>query len=286
MEHAVPREAIKDLIRKSWQNARRWAAPERLRRYRSLLFQLYVLAALLAFSILALAASVTEYLEFDLEATRELQSEIPPGFGLMMQAISWPGYTIQAVIIVALVVILLSAMGLRWEALTALFAAGSSTAINYMIKIVIRRPRPTGDLVDVFQTLDSYSFPSGHVMFYTAFFGFLLFLAFILPRRSLQRTLTMVFLALMISLVGFSRMYLGEHWASDVIGGYLLGSLALLLTIEFYRWGKTRYFTGQPLIPDTGYYEEEDPYFDPKAIARGVAPDERDSTRPRPKQRT
>lgn len=281
----MPREEIKDLIRKGWRNARRWAAPERLRRYRSLLFQLYVLAALLAFSILALAASVTEYLAFDLEATRELQSEISPGFGLMMQAISWPGYTIQAAVVVAVVVILLSALGLRWEALATLFAAGSSTTINYVIKIAIRRPRPTGDLVDVFQILDSYSFPSGHVMFYTTFFGFLLFLAFILPRRSLQRTLAMVFLAVMIALVGFSRMYLGEHWASDVIGGYLLGSLALLLTIQVYRWGRARYFTDQPLIPDTGY-EEGDPPFDPKAIARGVAPDERDSTRPRPKQRT
>jgi undecaprenyl-diphosphatase len=49
-----------------------------------------------------------------------------------------------------------------------------------------------------------------------------------------------------IALIGMSRIYLGEHWFSDVVGAYLLGSIALVIMIFFYRWGKTRYFVHQP----------------------------------------
>jgi undecaprenyl-diphosphatase len=49
--------------------------------------------------------------------------------------------------------------------------------------------------------------------------------------------------------MGMSRIYLGHHWFSDVMGAYLLGSLWLALTIRFYRWGKTRYFIRQPVAP-------------------------------------
>jgi undecaprenyl-diphosphatase len=57
----------------------------------------------------------------------------------------------------------------------ALIAAVFSTAINVLVKDLIQRPRPTPDLVNVFATLTSYSFPSGHVMFYL---GFLVLLGF------------------------------------------------------------------------------------------------------------
>lgn len=55
----------------------------------------------------------------------------------------------------------------------ALAAALFSTAINVLVKDLIQRPRPTSNLVNVFATLKSYSFPSGHVMVYLGFFGFI-----------------------------------------------------------------------------------------------------------------
>jgi undecaprenyl-diphosphatase len=60
----------------------------------------------------------------------------------------------------------------------------------------------------------------------------------------------LVFLALLIALVGISRVYLGEHWPSDVFGAYLLGSLWLTLTVYVYRWGKPRFFKNQPLAKE------------------------------------
>ena len=97
--------------------------------------------------------------------------------------------------------------------------------------------------------LNSYSFPSGHVMFYVGFFGFVAFLVFSLLKPSMKRTLILVFINLWIVLIGVSRISLGEHWASDVLGAYLLGSLTLVAIVQLYLWGKTRFFVNQPVAP-------------------------------------
>jgi undecaprenyl-diphosphatase len=97
------------------------------------------------------------------------------------------------------------------------------------------------------ETLSSYSFPSGHVMYYVGFLGFLGFLVFSLMKPSVKRSLLLLLIGIPILLIGISRIYLGEHWASDVLGAYLLGSLTLVASLQLYRWGKTRFFVHQPV---------------------------------------
>jgi undecaprenyl-diphosphatase len=87
-------------------------------------------------------------------------------------------------------------------------------------------------------------------MFYIGFYGFLWFLIYTLLKRSWLRTLLLILLSTLIALVGISRIYLGQHWASDVLGAYLLGSLCLVAEIELYRWGKSRFFVRQPVAPE------------------------------------
>jgi membrane-associated phospholipid phosphatase len=116
-----------------------------------------------------------------------------------------------------------------------------------LVKDLIGRPRPTADLVNVVARLQDYSFPSGHVMYYLGFLGFIGFLVFSLLKPSLKRSLLLVIIGIPVVLIGVSRIYLGEHWASDVLGSYLLGSLTLVAIIQFYRWGKTRFFVHQPV---------------------------------------
>jgi undecaprenyl-diphosphatase len=84
-------------------------------------------------------------------------------------------------------------------------------------------------------------------MFYLGFFGFIGFLAFSLLKPSLKRSALLVFIGALVALIGISRIDLGQHWASDVLGAYLLGSLTLAVIIQFYRWGKTRFFVRQPV---------------------------------------
>jgi membrane-associated phospholipid phosphatase len=55
----------------------------------------------------------------------------------------------------------------------------------------------------------------------------------------------------MVALIGVSRIFEGQHWASDVLAAYLLGSVWLSGSIAIYRWGKPRYFANQPTAKET-----------------------------------
>ena len=138
-------------------------------------------------------------------------------------------------------------LGLHWETVMTLAAALLSTGVNVLVKDLVQRPRPGVSMVNVIDVLNSYSFPSGHVMYYLGFLGFIGFLVFSLMKPSLKRGFFLVLIGFPVLLIGISRIYLGEHWASDVLGAYLLGSLTLVVTIQLYRWGKTRFFVHQPV---------------------------------------
>lgn len=239
-----PVEKIKKDVQ---QVARAESAPAPARRYRAVLFQGVLLLIAIAFGILTFLVKTTPSFAIDLQITRSIQQINFPSFSLLMSVISWAGFGPQVIIITGLIILLIYVLGLQWEAVAALIAAIFSTMINVLVKDLIGRPRPAADLVNVVATLHDYSFPSGHVMYYLGFLGFIGFLVFSLLKPSLKRSLLLVILAIPIVLIGVSRIYLGEHWASDVLGSYLLGSLTLVAIIQFYRWGKTRFFVHQPV---------------------------------------
>lgn len=241
-----PAKAIKDALQ---QEAREETAPPGLRRYRTVLFQVVLFSSFIVFLFLAFLARTTPFFPIDLQITRAIQSIDSPIFDGLMRLISWPGFSPNSLIITLLIALVLYLYGLHWEAVTALLASLLSGLTNQLVKILIQRPRPSGDSVDVFAVLDSYSFPSGHVMFYTILFGFLWYLAYTLVKTSLLRGLLLVLLGSLILGVGASRIYLGQHWASDVLGAYLLGGLILAGIILLYQWGKTRFFVRQPIAP-------------------------------------
>ena len=239
-----PAEKMKEEVH---QAARAESAPAPVRRYRAVLFQGVLLLIAIAFGILTFLVKTTPSFAIDLQITRSIQLINFPYFSLLMSLISWAGFGPQVMIITGLIVLLIYVLGLQWEALTALIAALFSTVINVLVKDLIGRPRPAADLVNVVARLHDYNFPSGHVMFYLSFFGFIGFLAFSLLKPSIKRSLLLVLVGGLVALIGVSRIDLGQHWASDVLGAYLLGSLTLVVIIQFYRWGKTRFFVRQPV---------------------------------------
>lgn len=99
-------------------------------------------------------------------------------------------------------------------------------AINRIIKFIVKRPRPDKIYHMIVET--NYSFPSGHSM--SAMAGYGLWIIELKNSEWRYKKVGMIFLAVMIFLIGLSRIYLGVHYFSDVIGGFLL-SLSYILFI-------------------------------------------------------
>lgn len=97
-------------------------------------------------------------------------------------------------------------------------------ALNAVLKAIVQRPRPEG-----FRLVaeSGYSFPSGHSMVAMAFFGLLIWMIWRYHKRDAMRVVWCAFFALVIVAVGLSRIYLGVHYASDVLAGFCV-SLAWL----------------------------------------------------------
>ena len=221
------------------------------RRYRAAVFQAYLIIAVVVFIILAVIAKTVAYFTFDVTITRAVQGIHAGWFDALMRALTWIGFPPQAWVITLGVLLFLYVSGLKWEAVLTFASVSGSSALGLGLKVLIDRPRPSADLVAVINQLNDYSFPSVHVLFFTTFFGLLLFLAYTLLRHSWWRTLLLAMLFGMVAMVGTSRIYVGQHWASDVIAAYLLGSVWLALSMLVYRWGKPRFFVAQPVAKET-----------------------------------
>jgi membrane-associated phospholipid phosphatase len=178
----------------------------------------------------------------DVAITREFQENPTPWLNWLMIAVSFWGN--QAIIFSALIfltALVFWIVRLRLEALLIVSVSIISEIINTLIKLLVSRPRPTAQLVDVFQYATGQSFPSGHVMSYVAFWGLLFSLGLILFKRDRWwHYLLLIIPAFFVILVGPSRIYLGDHWASDVLGAYLFGGLLLGIALWIYLRLKER----------------------------------------------
>lgn len=98
--------------------------------------------------------------------------------------------------------------------------------VNFIIKSIVRRPRPTE-----YRIIDQsgYSFPSGHSMVSMAFYGFLIYLVFKHIKNKYIKIPIIILLVAIIPCVGISRIYLGVHYTSDVLAGFLLGLAYLII---------------------------------------------------------
>ncbi|MBF6612735.1 MAG: phosphatase PAP2 family protein [Chloroflexi bacterium] len=193
-----------------------------------------------AAGVLAVLARRYRYFPADIGITRLLQKPNSKLYDALMQAVSDLGWRWISVGTRASVVTLMWAAGFRMESAFTL-STWSGDVLTGLIKTPVQRPRPTRDLVRVVSDLKEASFPSGHVVHYVTFYGFLFYLGFTQLKQRWFRTALLTFLAGIILLVGPSRIYMGQHWPSDVGGAYLVGMLWLGLTIIAYLETKANY---------------------------------------------
>lgn len=117
------------------------------------------------------------------------------------------------------------------EALLLLLAFGLGHGANSLLKLIFQRQRP--QLWEVLARPDSYSFPSGHAMSSMMVYGVAaLLLVRLFPRF---RRVWVVSAALWILLIGFSRIYLGVHWLSDVVAGFAAGFAFVYAVARWHR---------------------------------------------------
>ena len=102
--------------------------------------------------------------------------------------------------------------------------------LNYVLKILFSRNRPA-DINLIVET--GFSFPSGHAMISLGIYGFLIYLLLSSDKNKISKIIGTVSLVLLIFLIGISRIYLGVHYATDVIAGFVISASYLLLFIRF-----------------------------------------------------
>lgn len=131
--------------------------------------------------------------------------------------------------IIVFVVILFVIIVRNCHALFLVVSSIDCLLLTTIFKHLIGRSRPTG--LKLIQQ-GGYSFPSGHTMFAVCIYGYLFYLAITKIKNKILRYSVSILLLLVILSIGVSRIYVGVHFASDVLAGYLLGICYLLLLIE------------------------------------------------------
>jgi membrane-associated phospholipid phosphatase len=215
-----------------------------------------------AFVALTFAVEGTPYLPIDLTIAHAVQSVQLPGLDALLKFVGWFGYPPQVNVEMALIFLALWFLHQRWEAVSFAFATVGIAVVGVMFKLAVDRPRPSPNLIRVLNpALDGghQSYPAGHVEVYIATLGILLYMLWVRPVHRPWQTILMIILGGMILLIGPSRIYVGEHWFSDVLGALLLGLIWLLLSIRLYEWGRGRVLVSKARAPGPGAERQKIP---------------------------
>lgn len=204
----------------------------------------------------------TQFFPGDKIIARNLQKQQNPWLRRFMIGISEIGFLKLSTPITVGTAAIFWALRFRLEAIFVLLTS-TSGILNQIVKRLIKRPRPTEELVTVARVINEPSFPSGHVMHYINFFGLLNYLLVTNWRSGRLRNFIVAINTSLIALIGPSRVYLGAHWPSDVMAGYVYGGLwfggLMTIYLRIKSWihplvGKTP----EPLKPLQQPGEDED----------------------------
>jgi undecaprenyl-diphosphatase len=195
--------------------------------------------SLIVFSFLAFSISAKKTLQFDSAIISFVQGFESPGLTSIMKLFSIIGDT-PAVIVLSLVVLLFLYVVLKHRTEMILFVAAiiGSAILNLILKYFFQRARP-----DIHRLVEiaGYSFPSGHAMNACTVYTITSFLLWHNISTRAGRTILIIISAMMILSIGISRIYLGVHYPSDVIGGYFASGFWLTIAIWFFQKYQDKY---------------------------------------------
>lgn len=177
------------------------------------------------FAWLAYAVTRGETAGFDLAGRDAVHAWASPSLTWAMYATTQLGSAIPLIVLGTLVAWRLG----PWKrvAVLLLVAAAGAEAIDQVLKLIFHRPRP--EMFFGLAQPQTYSFPSGHAMSACCFYGMAAVLVTARVRSRGRRAAIWIVAALIAGAVGLSRVYLGAHYPTDVMGGYLAGAAWVLL---------------------------------------------------------
>jgi undecaprenyl-diphosphatase len=174
--------------------------------------------------------------QFDLYIADFIQSFRAPFLNEVMIFITYLGKW-YVVVGLASLVALSFVLKKRWHYLTALIVSvAGGEIIVAVLKNLIERPRPP--IINALLYSDGFSFPSGHSFVALSFYGLLAYFRFRSAKTKSQKIFFIAAGFFLISLIGFSRVYLGNHWPSDVLGSFVLGAIwlaAIIASLEIKK---------------------------------------------------
>ena len=134
-----------------------------------------------------------------------------------------------AIFVISLTTILFFVIKDKKIGISIITNLGIVTILNQIIKFIMQRPRPTE-----FRIIEEtgYSFPSGHSMISMAFYGYIIYLIYKYVKNKYIKWISIVLLSILICSIGISRIYLGVHYTSDVLGGFLISVSYLVIYIS------------------------------------------------------
>lgn len=185
---------------------------------------LVTLAGALATALMVLLASVVMQgftQRFDESVLQTLEASRSPFLTEVMIEITTIGSGVPLILMVAIAALVLWLTHHRWSVALLVFGSLGGTIVNRALKNYFDRPRP--EVVDAVEQVTSLSFPSGHATSSFIVYGILAYIVSRLAAERAVRIAIWTIAGVMILLVGFSRMYLGVHYPTDVAGGFLVG---------------------------------------------------------------
>lgn len=162
-------------------------------------------------------------MEFELRIIEFLQAGRTPFFDTFFQLISVLGSFVGVIFLCVLLLIFNRSL-LPWY----LGSYGLVLGVVRLLKFLVKRVRPynaVDSIVSIGDVVQDYSFPSGHVACATAIAIFLGLFLFTYFKKRGERTLVVLSCGAYVALVALSRMYLGKHYLTDIIGGFAISAI-------------------------------------------------------------